>query len=90
MNKEQPTNPPAFPHEVEWNIEGVTGRYPEAGMTLRDYFASRASEEDIHEHRLKYFQNADGSRVSKWIYESSREAGKYAYADAMLAEREAK
>ena len=86
-------NPQAFPKLVKLNNSTRRQNDPDyyaessGGMTIRDYFAARATEDDIHEHRLKYWQNADGSRVSKWIYESSREAGKYAYADAMLKER---
>ncbi len=50
------------------------------GMTLRDYFAAKASEDDIKAHRT-----TDGSG----LYIGSREEAKFAYADAMLAAREA-
>ena len=67
-----------------------------AGMTLRDYFAAKASEDDIRAHIWKGFNEVkirtapDGKK-----YETSaaatwtREQAKYRYADAMLKAREA-
>jgi hypothetical protein len=66
------------------------------GMTLRDYFAARANEDDIAAHSLKGFKeeyvldlgNGDKElriREARW----SREEAKYRYADAMLKAREA-
>ena len=67
-----PENPQAFPHEVEWQVEGVTGRYPEGGMTLRDYFAGQTI--------IGMRTNAD------YGYEEIAERA-YKIADAMLEER---
>ena len=66
------------------------------GMTLRDYFAAKASEEDIAAHIWKGFNEltirtaGDGtkyeaSQAARW----AREEAKYRYADAMLKAREA-
>jgi hypothetical protein len=68
---------PAFPSETEW------------GMTLRDYFASEASEEDIQEFipatrgEAAEFQQRHG-------FSPSRQWARYCHADAMLKAREAK
>lgn len=56
--------------------------YPDAGMTLRDYFAGRAlqgllSNPKLHQHILKA-----GGAYSGWVEESS-----YSWADAMIKER---
>ena len=86
------TGGPAFPTEV-WDSEGVP-QHTE-GMTLRDYFAAKASEEDINQHIWKGhkedFVQLDGhgkktilQREAMW----SREEAKYRYADAMLKARE--
>ena len=62
---------PAFPGET-WGSKG---------MTLRDWFAGQASENDIlSQHHRPY--HAGG-----YIKEPTREECKYAYADAMIAER---
>lgn len=66
------------------------------GMSLRDYFAAKASEEDIAAHIWKGFNEltirtaGDGtkyeaSQAARW----AREEAKYRYADAMLKAREA-
>jgi len=57
---------PAFAH-------GDPTHGGDPGMSLRDYFAGQASEEDVQAHYL-----AAGS---------SRERAKYAHADAMLEAR---
>jgi len=64
------------------------------GMTLRDYFAARATEEDIKH----YERSEDGEMVgvdtlgTEWrrprIIYHTREEAKYRYADAMLKARE--
>ena len=63
-------------------------------MTLRDYFAAKASEEDVK----NYEQSEDGEMVgtdtygTEWrrprIIYHTREEAKYRYADAMLKARE--
>ena len=80
-------NPPAFP---TGNIAPDT-----FGMTLRDYFAAKATEEDIKH----YERSEDGEMVgvdtlgTEWrrprIIYHTREEAKYRYADAMLKAREA-
>jgi hypothetical protein len=66
------------------------------GMTLRDYFAAKASEDDIAEHSSKGF-------IEEYVFDlgngrkelrnrearRTREEAKYQYADAMLKAREA-
>ena len=84
------TGGPAFPVGEEALIRNLQG------MTLRDYFAAKASEDDINEHVWKGhtedFVTTDGygnktviKRQAMW----TREQAKYRYADAMLAAREA-
>lgn len=64
--------------------------YQDAGMTLRDYFAAHASEEDIKywqpmSMRVQRVREVNGR---KSVYEEcgmySRETARYRYADAML------
>ena len=54
------------------------------GMTLRDWFASHASEQDIEDHALGELRASGRSYNHR-----SREQAKYAYADAMLQARSA-
>jgi hypothetical protein len=86
------TGGPAFP--CEWDYIN-SSREAANGMTLRDYFAAKASEEDIQAHIWKGFNEVqirtalDGKK-----YETSaaatwtREQAKYLYADAMLKARD--
>ena len=80
---------PAFPNP-RWEGWGQ----PEAGMTLRDYFAAKASEEDIKAHIWKgytedflttgrYGEKNVIQRQARW----TREEAKYRYADAMMKAR---
>ena len=61
-------------------------RYQDEGMTLRDYFASEASEEDIQEFipatrgEAAEFQQRHG-------FSPSRQWARYCHADAMLKAR---
>jgi hypothetical protein len=79
--KEKPVvinNEPAFPHEVV--VRGqLNASILYQGMTMRDYFASLATEEDI-----AFFQERNCSRSL------SREKAKYMYADNMLIARSTK
>ena len=85
---------PAFPapEAARWHFADPSAYL---GMTLRDYFAAKASEEDINEHIWKghkeQFVVDEGmgksrlaSREAMW----TREEAKYRYADAMLKARE--
>lgn len=68
---------PAFPNESHLYTE------QRIGMSLRDYFAAKATESDIESHRKLTKDPKDG--VPR--YQKSREAAKFSYADAMLRER---
>ena len=65
------------------------------GMSLRDYFAAKASEEDIkaHQEGVVKEQVVDDLNGRKRIVHSNvwytREQAKYRYADAMLEARQA-
>ena len=89
------TGGPAYPTSNYGAIVPMSTGYSE-GMTLRDYFATHASEEDI-----KYWQPTGtlDERVAvtssgKVVYQESgkytREQARYWYADAMLKARELK
>lgn len=73
MMTEKNNGNPAFPME------------PVAGMSLRDYFAIHANENDI-KYYMKELESITGG-IDKYIYRN-REQAKYAYADAMIKERE--
>jgi len=67
---------------------------PIQDITLRDYFASHATEDDIKEHSYKGFNERKIRTAPDGIkYETSvaamrtREEAKYHYADAMIQER---
>lgn len=98
----QPPQPedggPAFPsvYGTMDNGDGFTQNQGETGITVRDYFAAKASEEDINEHIWKGFKEEyvydkyDGTkeirmRQAMW----TREEARYRYADAMLKARAA-
>jgi hypothetical protein len=63
------------------------------GMTLRDYFASKASEEDIKANKDGPVQEqvvSDGNgrkHITHLTIRYTREQAKYRYADAMLKAR---
>lgn len=72
---------PAFP---VWELNGQGQQETTGfGMTLRDYFAAKATDKDVDEHRdfrsTKYIHHIPGR---------TREEARYAYADAMIAARE--
>jgi len=72
MNKHQfDDGGPAFPNNDQHGCAF-------AGMTLRDWFAGQASEEDFKHHEWNYAAPAR---------QLTREQAKYAYADAMIAAR---
>ena len=85
-------NPPAFPLH---NHGAQTLGLHVTGMTMRDYFAAKATEKDVEEYkigsRIKEVPRKDGlgnERFSKTVY-YTREQAKFRYADAMLKAREA-
>jgi len=95
-------NPPAFPGKqkallIKSEHSGIAKEYEidQNGMTLRDYFAAKATEQDI-----KNYEQDDGKEISgtdslggEWkrreIIYYTREQAKFRYADAMLKAREA-
>lgn len=72
---------PAFPTKFSLPMGG---EYQSPGMTLRDWFAGQAREKDIMAHQ-EWVYGDDPLEGASPVY--SREAAKYRYADAMLAER---
>lgn len=73
-----PENPPAFPtHRLEYE-QGI-GHYHEThhGMTLRDYFAAKASDEDVIQ---VINDNGHGALT--------RQQARFIHADMMLAARQ--
>ena len=84
------TSGPAFPAPA--GVSHIT----EQGMTLRDYFASKASEEDIKAHQdgglKEQVVDDDLNGRKRIVYcnvRYTREQAKYCYADAMLKARQA-
>jgi hypothetical protein len=65
---------PAFPYEYSEKWGGDA----QDGMSIRDYFAAHATEEDVRAHMYD-------DRLHQVC---SREAARYRYADAMLKARE--
>ncbi len=81
------TSGPAFPPQHD------PATHP-SGMTLRDYFAARASEEDIQRHLFTgrivevVVERTNGRKeIDKQPEFQTREQARYAFADAMLAAR---
>jgi hypothetical protein len=56
------------------------------GMDLRDYFAAKATEQDIQEYMWEVVTQT--SHVLSKIQVRNREQARYAYADAMMKARE--
>lgn len=69
---------PAFPKEHH------TGGH--SGMSLRDWFAGNAGEDDIAHYRERVFMGQD-PEGPHYAFRYSRVEARYRYADAMLAER---
>lgn len=88
MSNEFNTGGPAFPSH------GSMGEVVQEGMTLRDYFAAKATEEDIKAHREGSMEEhiaVDGTGRKYITHRNTRytrEQAKYRYADAMLKARE--
>ena len=80
-------NPPAFPTPIISVMQHT-------GMTLRDYFAAKASEEDIEEHSVGSKSREAVARGTGFPYKKheevhyTREQAKFRYADAMMKARE--
>ena len=76
-------------------VEGITcGGVECYGLTIRDYFAAKATEEDIKAHiygpiarQIRSVGSMGEKREVDAPSVRSREEAKYAYADAMLKAR---
>lgn len=78
---------PAFPVDGEYRVNGVLAGT--CGMTLRDYFAAKAMAALIENRawvQSLWSQRPDGS-FGDFATQTTAESA-YAFADAMLAERE--
>ena len=88
---------PAFPAEEWINSDDPSAVNPirHQGMTLLDYFAAKASEEDIKAHqeggvKEQVVDDMNGrKRIVHCNVRYTREQAKYRYADAMLKARQA-
>ena len=69
---------PAFPTDSERQIGPNAYHYE--GITMRDWFATHASEGDIKQHLTWH---AEGT-----VFSRTREQARYHYADAMIEARE--
>lgn len=69
---------PAFPVRVLMPYKNGHWKENLPGISMRDYFAATASEEDIKHHQKTHNYNNELL---------PREAARYRYADAMLAQR---
>jgi len=68
----------AFPH-------GNPTHGGDTGMSLRDWFAGQATEQDVQNHIGESVTHLSGATYRNTT--RTREEAKYAYADAMLAAR---
>jgi hypothetical protein len=86
------TGGPAFPHSYEVMPDRELHTY--FGMTLRDYFAARASEEDL-KVQSKVMSDQIRARMSREQFcfaclpDDWRVKARYMHADAMLKARKA-
>ena len=65
---------------------GLLG-FENQGMDLRDYFAAKATEQDIEPYQWRTEYSPSGHGVFK-TQVRTREEAKYAYADAMMKARD--
>jgi hypothetical protein len=82
MSEQPKDGGPAFPRPAVCG-EGFTAYEEAVGMSLRDWFAGRATQADIDAH-----QDWQRSEDGPFVPDCTREHAKYRYADAMLAARE--
>lgn len=82
------TGGPAFP-AVQWETDDDGNLCPQQtkGMTLRDYFAAKASDADIMAMQNKVPREVDGVTYTD-LPPNWRQTARYMHADAMLAERD--
>jgi hypothetical protein len=81
---------PAFPQYIISN----GGAHVDGGMTLRDYFAAHATEDDICialdsiEKVVSVSDLGNGVKATKRVYpDNARQLARYIHADAMLKAR---
>jgi hypothetical protein len=80
------TGGPAFPSPLDTAImAGLNPRNGALGMTLRDYFAAKASEEDIAQY-MPCRSGLQGPAITERLAKSRQQA-RYMHADDMLSER---
>ena len=89
------TGGPAFPVHPDMAAQlGCVPSSSDAGMSLRDYFAAKASEEDIRANiegpmQECIVEGSDGRKhITHRTVKYTREQAKFRYADAMLKARE--
>jgi hypothetical protein len=76
---------PAFPRNVLDHGHGIKAIH-ESGMTLRDYFASKAMEADIKEYMPETV--CEAAKLKEQLgFEPTRQWARYQHADAMLKAR---
>jgi hypothetical protein len=73
---------PAFPLPKDRHL----GDDYKCGMSLRDYFAAKASEEDISEIMCR-LENTEFDGCER-VFKITRQQAKFIHADAMLKARE--
>lgn len=93
------TGGPAFPQPAHTSQNGATGettnyQWTSDGMTLRDYFAAHASDEDIADQMLniaKVHTAVPSGTGMKYLVrdypDNARQIARYRHADAMLEAR---
>jgi len=73
---------PAFPSEQGHIPDGTWNQTYSQGMTLRDWFAGQAKEQDIVE-----YQDYSENEHAVWVEKYTRTQARFRFADAMLATR---
>lgn len=79
----------AFPTTLHDNYPTRPGDIAQTfpGMTVRDWFATHAGEEDIAAYREFSIDHDASTLMPCGYYKYTREQARYRFADAMLAER---
>jgi hypothetical protein len=84
MTPEKDNGGPAFPAQPKYaTLGGDFIEHVQGGMSLRDWFAGKAFEEDILFWQDRKFDAETGLMVATY----TREQARYRYADAMLEAR---
>lgn len=93
------TGGPAFPCDniiIRKPNGALADHVSETGMTLRDFFATKATDGDIAEMMERipkiekvYTDGTGSSSIYRGLPENARQIARYMHADAMLKAREA-